>query len=146
MKRLLLLLLAVAAVASVKAATDKPFVVRTTTGDITFQIPVLDYVSFGSDGSVTVTPLTGAPTTVPAAKFVSLRFDNTVGVGSIATDQAALSVQEGLVLSTTAGIILYDISGRKVAETPAAELSLQGLGSGIYIARSDRKTLKLAVK
>ena len=135
MKRLLLLLLTVAATLSVGAATDKPFVVRTTNGDITFQIPNVSHVSFGSDGSVTVTPLNGTPSTVSADRLVSLRFDKGV-----------LTVQDGNVLSTTAGIAIYDISGRKVTSTPATELSLQGLGRGIYIARSGRQTLKLTVK
>lgn len=146
MKRLLLLLLTVAATLSVGAATDKPFVVRTTNGDITFQIPNVSHVSFGSDGSVTVTPLNGTPSTVSADRLVSLRFDNTVGVGSVTSDQGVLTVQDGNVLSTIAGIAIYDISGRKVTSTPATELSLQGLGRGIYIARSGRQTLKLTVK
>lgn len=147
MKRLIISCLCAAAVGSAWAID--PLVVRDVDRDTQVGVENLSHVVFVADGSVEVHCLDGSVITVPADKFVSLRFNtDRSGVEAIeAVGGAKLAIgANGVITSSVAGIAVYDAAGHKVASSESTELPTGGLQPGVYIVSAGGSSLKIAVK
>ena len=78
----------------------------------------------------------------------TIKFENIVesGVNEIAGTELKASFIGGdlVVEGASAGIEVYDISGRKVAQSNGGSLTVAGLSNGVYVVKTAGKAVKIA--
>lgn len=144
MKKFILLFMAFAGYVSVMA--EDILFVRTSGGDRMLEFSSVEKIVFPPTGGVSVFISEGASVDFSEEEFVSLRFDSgNSGTGTISEDNAdaLLRLDGEEVVSTQAGIVVYDIKGRPVMETDGCILSVGDLAKGVYVIVSGGLNLKM---
>lgn len=147
MKKFYLTCMAVIAMAATAYAAN-PLVIREKGNDTTVAVDQVQRITFAADGSVNVYCTDSRVITIPAADFVSLRFNTDMNgvTAAVSGGDAQLTVCGGVITSTTAGIAVYDMTGTAVASSSSDSLATSEIPAGVYIIKSGTTTLKVAVK
>lgn len=147
MKKIYLTCMAVIALSATVYAAN-PLVIRERGNDTSVAVDQVQRITFAPDGSVSVYCTDSHVITIPASDFVSLRFNTEMnGVTAVVSGgDAQLTVSDGVITSTTAGITVYGMNGAAVASSSSNTLATSEIPAGVYIIKSGTTTLKVAVK
>ncbi|MBQ8938578.1 MAG: T9SS type A sorting domain-containing protein [Bacteroidaceae bacterium] len=150
MKKILLIALAVGS--ALCAHADSYNFLNLTSASTTESVAMKKVKRITFEGTnIVVTTTDGTTTTAPLNTLTKLTFTADplgTGVGSLQAQAGRLCIQAGRIIADGVGELqLYNASGqlvrRQTITRTHAELSLDGLSRGIYIARFGQQTLKL---
>jgi len=112
-------------------ATDYQYLVFTLTDGTTQAVTATNLSISFSDGNLVATGGNETLATLPVASLSAMEFSNdgTTGIEGISTDK----------LTTDSATVIYDLNGRRMPQ--GAQLP-----KGVYILKSNNKTIKVNIK